>query len=441
MNMAKIAVVVLGLAALGMTAPLAAMASEHTESGSHTIVTIVCTIYTGHMDEAITGIDLALGLNLGQLVSDCEMTAEYVEAVPSTVSVMVAEGSLFPTCADTDDCFDPHTITVEPGTAVTWTNYDNVLHTVTETKPDPTFDEWLPPGEEFTFTFDASGTYVYGCTIHPWASGTVIVSGAAEAASEDVVEPAVVTAEVAGNDELVYELVDELIALYMEEGKDAFETITGMSSDSDLVVGFVVDADGEIIVAHSANPSYVGLVVTPILDNASIPLEVMQQIIEEEEDGVWLSYPTADLQGNPTGYDRGWMKLYDGYIFVGRYSVEVEDLVQGVVEEMLRLYRWNSEDAFDTINSFMSQSPSYPFVIDLNTQTVAAHGSNPDRVGNISVILTNSTITLEEVLNIEDGDGVWAEYVFFNPETGMDQAKRSWVVVHDGYLFGSGYYP
>ena len=444
MKTAKVAAVVLCLAALGMAAPLTVMADEHAqEPGPRTtIVTIVCTIYADHMDESIAGMDLVLGLSLGQLVSDCEMTAEYVEAAaPPTASVMVAEGSLFPTCVDTDDCFNPNTITVEPGTALTWTNHDSVLHTVTETKPDPAFDEWVSPGEGFTFTFDTPGTYIYGCTIHPWANGTVIVSEAVKTISEDAVEPAAVTEEVASNEELVFELVDEFIALYMEEGEDAFETITGMSSDSDPVVGFVVNVEAEAIVAHSSAPGYVGLNVAPILDKASIPLEVMLQIVEEEEDGVWLSYPTADLQGNPTGYDRGWMKLHDGHIFVGRYSVDVEDRVQSIVEEIIRLYRWNSEDAFDTINSFMSQSPSYPFVIDLDTQTIAAHGSNPDRVGGASVILTNSTITLEEVLSMEEGDGAWAEYVILNPETGTDQAKRSWVVVHDGHLFGSGYHP
>ena len=444
MKMARVAAVVLGLAALGMAAaPLTAMADEHEqESGPRTIITIVCTIYADHMDEAITGMDLVLGLNLGQLVSDCEMTAEYVEAAaPPAASVLVAEGSLYPACADTDDCFDPHTITVELGTAITWTNHDNVLHTVTETAPDPAFDGWVSPGDGFTFTFDTPGTYMYGCTIHPWASGTVVVSEDVETISEDAVEPAAVTEEAADNEELVYDLVDEFIALYMEEGEDAFGTITGMSSDSDPVVGFVVNVENEAIVAHSSAPGYVGFNVAPILDRASIPLDVMLRIVEEEEDGVWLSYPTADLQGNPVGYDRGWMRLYDGHIFVGRYSVDVEDLVQSVVEEIIRLYRWNSDDAFDTINSFMSQSPSYPFVIDLDTRTVAAHGSNPDRVGGASVVLTNSTLTLEEILGMEEGVGAWAEYVFPNPETGADQAKRSWVVVHGGYLFGSGYYP
>ena len=440
MKAGKIAAVVLGLAALGMATPLGAMASGHTqESGvPNTIITIVCTIYSDHMDDAISGMDLALGLNLGQLMSDCEISAEYVEPSDPTADVAVAEGSLYPVCAETDDCFDPYAITVEPGTAITWTNYDTVLHTVTESNADPAFDVWVLPGEKHTITFDTPGIYTYGCTVHPWASGMVIVSETADV-SEETVEPAVV--EVV-EDETVYQVVDEAIALYVEDGTDAFEAITAMSANQDQdVVVFVVDSNTNTLVAHSQIPLYVGLNVLPVLEKAFIPLEVMLSIITDEEDGVWLTYPAADTQGNIIGYDRGWMKMQGDYVFVGRYGVDIEERVQSIAEEMIRLYKWNPDTTFDTITGFMSRDASYPFVIDLDTKKVVAHGSNPDRIGEITVLVTDSTVSLETYLSLEDGEGIWTEYTFHNPATGMEQAKRSWVISHDGYLFGSGYYP
>ena len=442
MRSGGMAALVLGLAALGMMAPFAAMA-DHDRDTPHTIITIVCTIYSDM--EAITGVDLALGLSLGQLMANCEMTAEAVETVVPTASVAVTEGSLFPECADTDDCFAPHTITVEPGTAVTWTNNDNVLHTITETEPEPLFDGWALPGEEFTFTFDSPGTYMYGCTVHPWASGVVIVgSGTAPQSTDEpaaVDEPAVMD-EPDDNPQLAYDLVDSLIALYMEEGEGALDTINAMVSDTDQpVVGFVVDIETYTIVAHSENPAFLGFPVEPLLENASIPIEVMLQIITEEDEGVWLSYPLPDPQGNIIGYERGWMKMHDGYVFVARYSVDVEERVQGIVQEMIRFYDRNPETTFDTIDSFMSQDPSYPFVTNIETRTIAAHGADPDRVGTTSTILTNSSVPLEDFLAMEEGDATWVDYVFTNPATGMEQSKRSWVVVHDGHLFGAGYYP
>ena len=433
------------LAALAVAAPTAAMASDDvSDDMPRLVITVVCTIYSDHLDETITGMDLALGVNLGQYMPDCEMTTEYIDAVRApSVTVDMPEGALFPACADANDCFVPHTITVEPGTDVTWTNSDTVLHTVTE--PGGLFDSWLLPGEEVTFTFDTPGTYVYGCTVHPWASGVVVVEAG------DVVEPGPEQHETEpampepvsepSNPALARDIVESMIGMYKENGVGSFEEINANADPDAAVVGFVVDANKQVLVAHGANPLYVGLSVQPVLDAAFIPLEVMLQIIEEEADGVWLSYPVADPQGNLIGYDRGWFKMYDGYVFVGRYGVTDQERVQSIVVEMIRLYGHDPESAFDTINSFESRDPRYPFVVDPETTKIVAHGADASRVGDVAIILTNSTVSLEEFRSLNEDEGVWTEYVFFNPATGLDSSKRSWVVMHDGYLFGSGYYP
>ena len=36
--------------------------------------------------------------------------------------------------------------------------------------------------------------------------------------------------------------------------------------------------------------------------------------------------------------------------------------------------------------------------------------------------------------------GRWVDYVLENPETGESEQKHTWVVRHDGILFGSGWY-
>ena len=38
------------------------------------------------------------------------------------------------------------------------------------------------------------------------------------------------------------------------------------------------------------------------------------------------------------------------------------------------------------------------------------------------------------------GQGRWVDYVLENPETGESEQKHTWVVRHDGILFGSGWY-
>ncbi len=37
-------------------------------------------------------------------------------------------------------------------------------------------------------------------------------------------------------------------------------------------------------------------------------------------------------------------------------------------------------------------------------------------------------------------EGRWVDYVYLNPNTGFRELKHSWVVRHDGLIFGSGWY-
>ena len=73
--------------------------------------------------------------------------------------------------------FVPKDITVKAGTTITWTNSDQVAHSVTkEDGPGAEFDSGnVDPGGTFEQTFDEPGTVDYVCTIHPGQDGTVTV--------------------------------------------------------------------------------------------------------------------------------------------------------------------------------------------------------------------------------------------------------------------------
>jgi len=70
--------------------------------------------------------------------------------------------------------FGPPEITVAPGTKVTWTNRDDIPHTVRSTN-DLFKSDALDTDDQFSFTFDKPGTYEYFCSIHPKMTGRVIV--------------------------------------------------------------------------------------------------------------------------------------------------------------------------------------------------------------------------------------------------------------------------
>jgi len=70
--------------------------------------------------------------------------------------------------------FRPQTLTVAVGTTVTWTNKDDIPHTVTS--DNGVFkSKARDTDEKFSYTFDQAGTYAYHCSIHPKMTGEVEV--------------------------------------------------------------------------------------------------------------------------------------------------------------------------------------------------------------------------------------------------------------------------
>jgi len=73
--------------------------------------------------------------------------------------------------------FAPATVTVAVGSTVTWTNDDQDAHTVTSNDGGPLRSAVLQTGGTYRYTFTRPGRYVYLCTIHPFMTATVVVTG------------------------------------------------------------------------------------------------------------------------------------------------------------------------------------------------------------------------------------------------------------------------
>jgi plastocyanin len=74
-----------------------------------------------------------------------------------------------------DFAFQPSSLTVAKGTAVTWTNTASRGHTVTADDASFTSDT-IAGGATFSHTFDTAGTFAYHCTIHSQMKATVTVT-------------------------------------------------------------------------------------------------------------------------------------------------------------------------------------------------------------------------------------------------------------------------
>ena len=103
----------------------------------------------------------------------------HLEASTGGASVSIVPGS----SPSNDKFFVPDPLTVSVGTAVTWTNDDSTLHTVTSGSPEggvvpgTQFDSsYLAAGKTFIHSFESAGTFDYYCTLHPHMTGRIIVN-------------------------------------------------------------------------------------------------------------------------------------------------------------------------------------------------------------------------------------------------------------------------
>jgi plastocyanin len=70
--------------------------------------------------------------------------------------------------------FSPNRIEIAAGTAITWTNNDQLVHTITA--DDGSWDSGpIEPGKTWSHTFTQSGEYSFHCTPHPFMKGVVVV--------------------------------------------------------------------------------------------------------------------------------------------------------------------------------------------------------------------------------------------------------------------------
>ena len=111
----------------------------------------------------ISSLGAALVLGAGALGAGRQRFELSAQQKPETAEVKIDNFS-----------FGPAALTVPVGTTVSWTNHDDIPHTVVST--DGVFkSKVLDTDEKFSFTFSKAGSYPYFCSIHPKMTGKVVV--------------------------------------------------------------------------------------------------------------------------------------------------------------------------------------------------------------------------------------------------------------------------
>jgi plastocyanin len=103
------------------------------------------------------------------------LMATFLLLARSSVTANTAQSSTATTEVTIDNfSFRPQTVTVAVGTTVTWTNRDDIPHTVVS--DNAVFkSKARDTDEKFSYTFDKAGTYPYHCSLHPKMTGQVVV--------------------------------------------------------------------------------------------------------------------------------------------------------------------------------------------------------------------------------------------------------------------------
>ena len=125
------------------------------------------------------------------------------------------------------------------------------------------------------------------------------------------------------------------------------------------------------------------------------------------------------------------------------YLVDRGEFTVDLVMDALKLYE---EEGLEATLEYYNSPESvdgewYVFILD-EEDKVIAHANQAllgmDLKGDLGV--DSSGYRFGDVVMGATERGLWVDYVFLNPVTGVQEYKHSWAVRKDGLLFGSGWY-
>ncbi len=243
-------------------------------------------------------------------------------------------------------------------------------------------------------------------------------------------------------------LVGEAIRMYESEGLDATVAHYNTSESMDGQWYIFIGDENDMMLAHAANPDLVNRPFSYARGPNGYPAGDAVAA-SAHEDGAWFSYTFPNPSTGAAETKHSWVVRHDGLIFgsgwyePGPRKSDVSEYTKSFVKQAMNLYDAVGLEAtaeyYNTTESMDGQW--YVFISDEDDIGVAS-AVRPDLVGqHISAAVgPNGYPAGEAVAAVADEDGEWFSYTFPNPATGATETKHSWVVRHDGLVFGSGWY-
>ena len=244
--------------------------------------------------------------------------------------------------------------------------------------------------------------------------------------------------------------VEEAILRYNREGRQAALDYynTKESVNGDLYL-FILDENYKLI-AHPTIPANVGMDIRGPLGTDISGKNYGAEFVTVDDQGKWVDYLYLNPAANFT-FERkhAWIVRHDNLIFgSGWYERTVSfqstpsNYVRALVGQAIARYDAIGKDPIlSYYNSPASvHGPYYVFVVDSSDLRSVANGARPELVGTIPERIDPTGYNYTNDLAAATTEGGWISYVIQNPDTGEQQRKHSWIALHDGLIFGSGWY-
>ena len=240
----------------------------------------------------------------------------------------------------------------------------------------------------------------------------------------------------------VQQAMNLYVALGLEETVAYYNTEE--SVDGQWYV-FIID-DNQTIISHAPSPDLVGKDASQALGPNSYPTG-SAVAASADEDGAWFDYTYTNPASGVVETKHSWVVIHDditfgsGWYERGPGKSDAPAYTKAFVQQAMNLYvalgleetvaYYNTEESVD--------GQWYVFIIDPDGYTIAHH--NPRFRGRDPSLRVDATGYFygDDLLSATEA-GDWVDYVLLNPESGENRQKHTWIVRHDGLLFGSGWY-
>lgn len=239
-------------------------------------------------------------------------------------------------------------------------------------------------------------------------------------------------------------LVEQAIRRYVVTGRDA---VIEYYNNRDTVDGqwyiYLWDADANIL-AHPTAPQLIGTNGND-LDPDINGYHFGPDLAAAPPEGAWVTYTFLNPESGEQAKKHSWVQLYDSLIFGSGWYPSKDrpaQYTQSLVQEAIERYDREGRDAVIEYynNPEIVDGQWYVFILDEDGISVA-HPIRKDFIGTDrgqARDVNDKPYGQELVAATEQGR--WVNYVFENPDTNELQQKQTWVVKHNGLIFGSGWY-